>query len=111
MSMSPSEDDPAALPPALDSLLMAVPERLRAWESLQERDRAKYAEWVSAARSAKAAERRARVVIDRVSAGHGWAGPLPRFFRQHFTLPPGTTVDEVRRADYRGETAVGGDGG
>jgi hypothetical protein len=95
------------LPPALSSLLVAYEARVRGWESLSERDRQRYAAWVAAAKNEKAAQRRAEVVIDRIRDGRGWAGPLRRFFARHYSVPMGSTGEDVWRADHRGDTPTG----
>jgi hypothetical protein len=96
-----------ALPPALSSLLIGYEARQRGWAGLSDRDRQRYARWVAAARNEKAARRRAEVVIDRVRDGRGWAGPLRRFFAKHYTIPTGTTVEDVWRSDHPGASPTG----
>ncbi len=96
-----------SLPAALASLLVGYEARERGWGGLDDRDRQRYVEWVSAARNEQSARRRAKVVVDRVRDGRGWAGPVHRFFAKHFTIPKGTTTDDAWRADQRGDTPLG----
>ncbi len=87
------------LPQPLAELVLAWPWTQRAWERLSAGDQARYCEWVAAAKSPGAAERRARRTYVRVMDGRGWAGRVQRAFDRYLALPRGTTPGEARQAD------------
>lgn len=97
------------LPDALVGFL-SIPALRQGWEGIAEPDRYRYAAWVAAPLSTRAARRRARVVVDRVRNGRGWVGQPRRRLEHLFYVPRGTSASDAYTADQRGDFPFGGGG-